>query len=89
MNWVCLNDYFQLFMCFVRKRININVTLVSESYVLLYYEATVYMLYINKMCLSQPMSISIGQLYRFHGVTLFIDMAISIYEFETAQHEHV
>jgi len=28
-------------MCFVRKRINISVTLVSESYVLLYYETKV------------------------------------------------
>jgi hypothetical protein len=32
------NDYFQFFMCFLRKRINISVTLVSESYVILYYE---------------------------------------------------
>ena len=76
-------------MCFVRKRINISVTLVSESNVLLYYEATVFMLCINKICLYQPTSISIGQLYRFHGVTLFIDMSISTYEFETAQYEHV
>ena len=30
-----LNDYFQFFMCLFRKRINISVTLVSESYVLL------------------------------------------------------
>ena len=37
MNWVCFNDYFQ-FCVFFRKRINISVTLVSESYVLLYYE---------------------------------------------------
>jgi len=36
-----------------RKRINISVTLVSESYVLLYYETKVYMLFINKICLNQ------------------------------------
>jgi hypothetical protein len=53
MNWVCINDYFQFFMSFVRKRINISVTLVSEFYVLLYYETKVYMLFINKICLNQ------------------------------------
>jgi hypothetical protein len=51
--WVCFNDYFQFFMCFVRKQINISVTLVSESYVWLYYETKVYMLFINKICLNQ------------------------------------
>jgi hypothetical protein len=46
-------DYFKFFMCFVRKRINISVTLVSEFYVLLYYERKVYMLFINKICINQ------------------------------------
>ena len=48
-----LNDYFEFFMCFFRKLINISVTLVSESYILLYYEQKVYMLSINKICLNQ------------------------------------
>jgi len=47
------NDYFQFFMCIFRKRSNISVALVSESYVLLYYEKKVYMLFINKICLNQ------------------------------------
>jgi hypothetical protein len=53
MKTVCFNDYLQFFMCFFRKWINISVTLVSESYVLLYYEKNVYMLFINKICLNQ------------------------------------
>ena len=36
-----------------RKRINISVTVVSQSYVLLYYEQKVYMLFINKICLDK------------------------------------
>jgi len=44
---------FSIFHVFFRKRINISVTLVSESYVLLYYETKVYMLFINKICLNQ------------------------------------
>ena len=32
---------------------NISGMLVSESYVLLYYEKKVYMLFINKICLNQ------------------------------------
>ena len=40
-------------MFFFRKQINISVTLVSESYVLLYCEKKVYMLFINKICLNQ------------------------------------
>jgi hypothetical protein len=40
----------------VRKQINISVILVSESYVLLYYEKKVYVLFINKICLNQGLS---------------------------------
>ena len=36
-----------------RKRINISVTVVFESYVLLYYETKVYMLFINTIFLNQ------------------------------------
>jgi len=41
-----LDDYFEFFMCFFRQWINISVTLVSESYVLLYYEKkSLYVIY--------------------------------------------
>jgi len=42
------------FSCvFFKKRINISVALVSESYVLVYYENKVYMIFINTICLNQ------------------------------------
>ena len=39
------SDYFQFLMCFFKKQINISVTVVSESYVLLYYEQSLYVIY--------------------------------------------
>jgi hypothetical protein len=39
------NDYFQFLMGFFKKRININVTVVSGSYVLLYYKQSLYVIY--------------------------------------------
>ena len=49
MNWVCLMTIFNFSCVFLRKRINISDTLVSESYVLL--------LFINKICLNQHCNI--------------------------------
>ena len=37
----------------IMKRINISITLVSQSYALLDYEKKAYMLFINKICLNQ------------------------------------
>jgi hypothetical protein len=39
------NDYFQFLMGFFKKQININVTVVSGSYVLLYYKQSLYVIY--------------------------------------------
>ena len=39
------NDYFQFLMVFFKKQININVTVVSGSYVLLYYKQSLYVIY--------------------------------------------
>jgi hypothetical protein len=35
------------------KQINISITLVSESYAILYYEKKVYLLFMKKICLNQ------------------------------------
>jgi len=49
-----LYEYFSKFhICFFRKRINISVTLISESYVLLNYEKKVYLLFINQIWLNK------------------------------------
>ena len=39
------NDYFQFLICFLKKQINISVTVLSGSYVLLYYEQSLYVIY--------------------------------------------
>jgi hypothetical protein len=38
------NDYFQFLICFLKKQINISVTVLSGSYVLLYYEQSLYVI---------------------------------------------
>ena len=47
-----MNSFDDIFKIFPSE-INVSVMLVSESYVLLYYEKKVYMLFINKICLNQ------------------------------------
>ena len=50
-----LNKFKWIFILqvFFKETINISVKPVSESYVLLYYEKKVYILFINKICLNQ------------------------------------
>ena len=68
-----LNDIFKCPCVLCRKRVNISVTLVSESYVLLNYEKKVYMLFINKICLNQKKNSTQKTKYRATGTSSTCD----------------